>query len=181
MGNKTLTEIRSEACNKLLVVLALAAIPAVVLSLSRAFEQGWKPVMWLHLAMLAVFICLMVWRHRLSLAIRAGATSAALFFVGVGGLITYRTGTGVVMFFVSSSVFAACFFGQRIAFAVAALSVMTLLLVLLGFKSGFIGQPVNPSVYVMDITGWLTVGVALLIAAGIPIVVLSSISRALET
>ena len=44
-GPKTLTEIRSAACNSILVTITVLAIPAAGASLLRILEQGWKPVM----------------------------------------------------------------------------------------------------------------------------------------
>ncbi len=43
-GTKTLAEIRSEACNDILVVSSVLVFLAVIGSIARTLQQGWHPV-----------------------------------------------------------------------------------------------------------------------------------------
>ncbi|MDP1602993.1 MAG: hypothetical protein Q8M03_06970, partial [Legionella sp.] len=81
-ATKTLREIRSEACNAILITLTSLAIPAVGFSLLRGIEQGFRPVMGVHVTLLLVLAATTLSRKKLSLTLRAGV---AVFFPYVIG------------------------------------------------------------------------------------------------
>jgi signal transduction histidine kinase/CheY-like chemotaxis protein len=178
--SKTLAEIRSEACNTILVALTVLAAPAVGASLLRATEQGWQPVMGLHVALLLVLGAMTLGRHRLSFAIRAATVTAVPFVIALAGLLTYGRGNGVLMFFVTSAVLAGCFFSRRIAFGVVGLTVATLMAIYLGDRSGIIALGLESASYDQTPLSWLALSAGFVFAGGAPIIALSAVYRALE-
>ena len=84
---RTLEQIRSDACDTILLTIIVLAVPAVGTSLLRGFEQGWKPIMGLHVAILVILAATTFWRRRLSFLFRAGTVTAVPYVVGVGGLL----------------------------------------------------------------------------------------------
>ncbi len=179
-ATKTLEDIRSEACNTILVTFMALATPAAIASLLRGLEQGWKPVMGIHLALLLALACLTVFRHRLDLSVRASAITAVPFIIAVGGLLTYGRGNGVVVFLVSSCVLAGCFFGRRIALGVAALCVITLAGLYVGYYLEVISLPVDPTAFDMTPLSWFTFTVGFMAAVIAPIIGISALIQSLD-
>jgi len=178
---KSLEEIRSEACNAIIVVFFALAVPAGAASLMRMVEQGWRPVMALHVAVIVLLGILTLRRHHLSFMVRASAITAIPYVLSVGGLVTAGRGTGALMFFVSSCVLAGCFFTRRVALSVVALCVLTLASVYAGYRVGFLEMPFNPARYDLTPLSWFTLGCALFAAGAAPIIGLSALLRSLET
>ena len=110
---RTLQQIRSDACNTILVTITILAYPGVGASLLRGVEQGFRPVMGLHVVLLIILTATTIWRKHLGFLLRAGIVTAAPYIVGTAGLLAYGRGNGVTMFFVSSCVVAGCFFSRR--------------------------------------------------------------------
>jgi len=117
---KTLHDIRSEACNTILATLTLLAFPAVGFSLLRGVEQGWRPIMGVHVALLLVLLATTVFRKKLSLALRAGVVTAVPYLVATSGIVAFGRGNGVMMFYISAIIVAGCFFERRVALGVVA-------------------------------------------------------------
>jgi signal transduction histidine kinase/CheY-like chemotaxis protein len=177
---KTLHEIRSEACNVILIALTALAIPAAATSLLRGLEQGWQPVMGVHIALVLILIWASLRRRHLSLFIRAGVVTGVPFVIALGGLLAYGRGTGVVMFFVSSCVLAGCFFNRRAALGVVALSVAALLTIYASHFFGVLDLPVSPSAYDMSPLSWLALSAGFVAAGVAPIIGLSALLESLE-
>lgn len=176
----SLSEIRSEACNKTLVAYSIVAFPALFISLTRAFEQGWQPVMYIQVLLIIGLAIVTVRRHHLSLNIRAGFLTAVLFALGLAGMLTYGLGTGAMMFFISSSIFAACFFAQGIGFILVGIASAAVLAVFLARSFGLLPNAIDPIVYSTDITSWISACAALLFCASGPIFALTAVNRALD-
>tara|TARA_R110000868_G_scaffold248788_1_gene505335 strand:- start:2159 stop:3925 length:1767 start_codon:yes stop_codon:yes gene_type:complete len=177
---KTLEEIRSEACNIILVTFTVLAIPAVMTSLLRGLEQGWKPVMGAHIVLFLALVFLTTFRRHLSLSLRAAAITAIPFIIAVGGLLTYGRGNGVVVFFVSSCVLAGCFFGRRTALGVVGLCVVALAALYGAFYIEIISLPLNPATFNMTPLSWLTYGAGFIAAVATPIIGISALIQSLD-
>lgn len=174
-------DIRSDACNVILLTLTALAVPAAGASLLRSIEQGWVPVMGLHIVVLLLLGWTTLRRHRLSLAFRGTIVTAVPFAIAVGGMLTYGRGNGTLMFFISSCVVAGCFFPRRIALGVVALCVITLTTIFFGYRSGAIAMPYDPGSYDLSVLSWLTLVAGFIFAAAAPIIGLSALLQSLES
>jgi len=177
---KTLNDIRSDACNAILATLAVVSVPAAGMSLMRGIEQGWKPVMAVHVGLLLLLGWATLRRRHLSLTLRATIATAVPFIIALGGLLTYGRGNGVMMFFISSCVVAGCFFNRRTALAVVAWCVATLMAIYLGYRFDVLTLPVNPATYDMTVISWIALGTAFVAAGAAPIIGLSALLQSLE-
>lgn len=178
---KTLHEIRSEACNAILLTLTFLGIPAVGFSLLRGVEQGWRPIMAVHLALLLLLAGAVFRRASLSLTARAGLLVAVPYVVATSGLIVYGRGNGVSMFFITAIVMAGCFFERRIAMSVVALCTATLAAIYLGHRLNIVPIPLMPTAFDMTALSWMAFGFGFLAAGIAPLIGLSALLRLLDT
>jgi len=179
-GAKTLDEIRSAACNLILLTVTGLGIPAVGASLLRGFEQGWKPIMGVHIAMILLLIWTSLRRHHLSLVIRAIIVTMVPFIVAAGGLLTSGRGNGALMFFITSCVLAGCFFSRRVTLGVIALCVLTIMFVFIGHRLDLLALPLTATDYDMSVISWFALGTGFLAAVAAPIIGLSALLQSLD-
>jgi len=177
---KTLHEIRSEACNAILIAFTLIAIPAVGSSLLRGLEQGFRPIMALHVLLLAMLAAATIFRKRLPLTLRAGIVTAVPFLVATAGLVTYGRGNGVMMFYVTSVVVAGCFFARRTALAIVGLCLATVTAVYASYRFDLLAIPLNPTAFDMTTLSWVAFSLGFLAAAIAPLIGLSAVLRLLD-
>jgi len=179
--SKTLDEVRSDACNIILAVFTLLAAIATAANTLRTIDVGWKPVMALHVVLTLALAFTTLRRHSLSLNVRAAIVTAVPFIIAMGGLLTYGRGNGVLMFLVTTSVLAGCFFNLRVALSILAGCIGALAVVYLGYRAEVLALPVNPTIYDMTPLSWLTLGFAVLVAGAAPLVGISALLRLLDT
>ncbi len=177
---KTLHDIRSEACNAILLTLTLLAIPAVGFSLLRGVEQGWRPVMGLHIAVLLALAWTTLRRNHLSLTVRATLVTAVPYIVATSGIIAYGRGNGVMMFYISAIVVAGCFFDRRIALGVVGLCVVTIAAIYGGYQLNLLPVPITPSAFDMTPLSWVAFSAGFLAAGIAPLIGLSAVLRLLD-
>jgi signal transduction histidine kinase/CheY-like chemotaxis protein len=176
----SLTEIRSDAANRTLVVLTLFAVPALILSLSRVFVHGLHPQMFAHVGLFLALAAVTVRRRHLTLSVRAGFITMLLFAAGVVALMMYGVGSGAIMFFVSACIFAGCFFPVRVAVWSMVLACALILTIFTARLAGVIPEIISPLAYARDPLTWISACAALLFCCAGPIFALSAIAQGLE-
>lgn len=180
--SRTLSEIRSDACNKILLMLSALAVPGVAVIVARLFEQGWQPTMWIHAVLLAVLAVVTLRRHLLGLAVRAATVTAFPFIIGFTSILYSGRLSGALMFFVSSCVMAGCFFARRVALGVVALGVLTLVGVFFSFHLGLLTPHLALSdTYTLSPVTWFSIAVSFIFAGAAPVTALSAVYQALDT
>lgn len=179
-GTKTLEEIRSEACNDILVVSSVLVFFAVVGSIARMMQQGSHALIPLHLILFVALAATTLARRRLSLAVRAGVLIAVPYIATLGGLLAYGRGTGIVVFFVSACVLAGCFFSRRVAIGVLALCLATIGAIYAGSLTGFLTFAVNPIAFDMSPVSWLSYIMAMAAATLAPLIAISALLQHLD-
>ncbi len=177
---RSLAEIRSAACNSILVTVTVLTVIGAGASVLRMLEQGWLPVMGAHVLLALALVVTTLGRKHLSLAIRAGAVTAVPYIVAVGGMLSYGRGTGVAMFFVSSCVLAGCFFNLRIALSVVGLCVASLAAMYFGTAGGMITLPLNPVALDVSPLSWIVFATALIVATAAPLIGLYALLTSLD-
>ena len=121
--------------------LAWMFLPALAISLSRVFADGWLPVMGVQIVLVMFIGVVALSRRRLSYLARASTVVAAMFIIGIGAYLTQGGPSGLV-FFVSASIMVAVFWGERAGVASIAFSVILVAAVFLAFSYGIIRVPV---------------------------------------
>ena len=179
-GTKTLEEIRSDACDDILVVSSVLVFFAVVGSIARMMQQGSHALIPLHLILFVALAATTLARRRLSLAVRAGVLIAVPYIATLGGLLAYGRGTGIVVFFVSACVLAGCFFSRRVAIGVLVLCLATVGAIYAGALTGFLTFAVNPIVFDMSPVSWLSYIMAMAAATLAPLIAISALLQHLD-
>lgn len=175
-AKKSLDDIKSEVCDTTLVVMSWLILPALLISVSRAFEVGWR------LQYSAQFVgALIVWgmtyfRHRLPYGLRANIILALLVWLGWSGQIFTPAPTSFV-FFVSASVMAAVFYGATAGVVAMALSVLITVSTYLAIKAGIF--PVPNTTTGMALGTWAARAVSLVIASAGPVIAVAQFRKSL--
>lgn len=177
--SRTLGEIRSDACNTILLMMAAVAVFGVMVIAARLMEVGWIPIMAVHITAMACLVFVIVRRHRLSLTVRAATVTAIPFIIGVGSVVSSGRLSASLMFFVSSIVIASCFFGRRVAFGLIGTGLVVLTTVYAGFRTGVL-TPQFTSVYDLSLVTWMSVFAAFIYAGAAPVTAIYAIYQALE-
>ncbi len=164
---------RSRIADRLLIALAIIALPAVTASLFRAYSIGWQPVMALHVAAAAVIGSAAIFRRRLPYRVRGIVVIAVTFSLGLGGFLNFALSGSGQSFMVISVVFAAIFFGARTSILVLLVTCIAIVSIGIAYTSQAITVPVDLNDYSMQVRSWLTVllGVTLLSGAAIAAIV----------
>jgi signal transduction histidine kinase/CheY-like chemotaxis protein len=178
--SRTLSEIRSDACNKILLMLSGLAVFGVTVIVARLIEQGGTPIMGVYAVLLVLLSVVTVRRHRLSLAVRAATVTAIPFIIGLTSVLASGRLSGTLMFFVSSCVVAACFFARRIAYGMVALGVVTLATLFVLFRSGIVTPHLVADGYLLSPVTWFSIAVSFVFAGAAPVAALSAVYQALE-
>ncbi|NDH64721.1 MAG: hypothetical protein EBY18_24435, partial [Alphaproteobacteria bacterium] len=118
-------------------------------------------------------------RRRLSFNLRAATVTAIPFVTGIGTVLASGRLGGSLMFFVSSTVIASCFFGRRVAFGLIGASVATLIVIFIGFRTGVLTPQFSP-VYDLSMVTMVSVIASFLYAGAAPVVAVYAIYQALE-
>ncbi|MHB1207580.1 MAG: ATP-binding protein, partial [Rhodospirillaceae bacterium] len=179
--SRTLGEIRSDACNKILLMLVALAVPGVGVIAARILDQGWMPVMWVYGPMLIALAVVTLRRRRLGLAIRAATVTAFPFILGFSSVVATGRLSGTLMFFVSSCVMAGCFFSRRVALGVVALGVVSLAGIFSVFRLGLATPHLSlADTYTLSPVSWFSIAVSFVFAGAAPVTALSVVYQALE-
>ncbi len=177
--SRTLGEIRSDACNQILLLMAVVAVFGVVVIVARLLEVGWIPVMAVHLTAMGVLV-FVIWRRRhLGFTVRAATVTAIPFIIGVGAVVSSGRLSASLMFFVAATVIASCFFGRRVAFALIGAALAVLVAVYAGFRTGVL-TPQFTSVYDLSAVTWLSLFASFIYAGAAPVIAVYAVYQALE-
>ncbi len=176
----SLGEIRSEACNKTLVAFTVISAPLLLISLSRAFEQGWRPLLTAHTLLYVLMIGMTVFRNRLPISLRGGFLVGLLFVLGVSGMLTYGFNMGSTTYFVTGCLFAAAFFSIRASIVALILSSVVIMLFWAGHVYGVLPDVVDPNTYKYNFTSWLGIAATVVLCACGAMFALYTVTQALE-
>ncbi len=177
--SRTLAEIRSDACNQILMMLAAVAVFGVAVIAARLLEQGFAPVMAVH-GVLLILLTTVIWRRRhLNFILRAATVTAIPFVIGATSVVASGRLSGSLMFFISSIVTAGCFFGRRVAFGLIGAALAVLGAVYAGFRSGVLIPQFSPLFDLSPVT-WLSIFMSFIYAAAAPVVAVYAVYQALE-
>lgn len=153
-----------------LLILALIGAPA---SVSRALATGWIPLYTAHVCIAAIIVALFVARRRLSFNLRAAAVLGIFFVVGAVGMLTLGLLGAGFWWLATATLLAGTLYSQRMALAVAAVTIVLIAVSAVGFTSGMLTLPIDPATYVYAVPSWVSF---LLVATIMPFVVFQSIT-----
>ncbi|MEQ8248850.1 MAG: ATP-binding protein [Alphaproteobacteria bacterium] len=156
-------DIRSRFVNGTLVVLSMAAVPALVASLMRIPDIGFLPAMGAHVALAAALFALTLRRHRLPYFVRAGYVVLLFFMIAAVGLANIGMIGGPYIHFAAAVIFAFVLFGMWTGAAMIVLSIAAML----GFyelsAAGILAPATDPVAYIASRSTWITAAAGLLL------------------
>ena len=156
-------DIRSRFVNGTLVVLSLAAVPALVASLLRIPDIGFLPAMGAHVVLAAALFTLTLRRRRLPYSVRAGYVVLLFFTIAAVGLANIGMIGGPYIHFAAAVIFAFVLFGMWTGAAMIVLSIAALL----GFyelsTTGILTPATDPVAYIASRSTWITAAAGLLL------------------
>jgi PAS domain S-box-containing protein len=149
-------EVRSQICNVFLVVLGIAAVPALAASLYRITVTGWLPIMAVQFGLFTALFLVILFRKHVPYNLRAGFIVAGFLTLGIGGSWQLGLLGSAVVFVVVTPAISTIFFGTRVGVAILVVNILSL---------GMIGVytvrehrlPVfDPSFYVTQPSAWFS-------------------------
>ncbi len=175
-----MSEIRSDACNKILTMISLLVGPGLAVIGLRLLEQGFMPIMIVYVALLALLVVVSLGRRHFGLTVRATMVTAIPFIIGAASIFSSGRLSGALMFFVSSSVMAGCFFSRRAALTVVGLGMVVLAGVYGSFRFGLVVSHLSTDDYTLSLVTWLSIAVSYTFAGAAPVYALSAVYEALD-
>ncbi len=177
-ATKTSQDIRSEVCDITLAGLLGAGFLALLASLARSVDIGWRPVMALHVVIVATVAVAYLFRSRIPVGARAAVIIGSLFIVGVNGLLVSGSPYGLP-YLVSAGIMAALIFGERAAVAVLVAALFAMAGAYAAFRFALL-MPPDPSSVAMNATTWISHAANMMVAAFGPVVASTHMRRRLE-
>lgn len=150
--------------NRLLILASIIGFFALLVSLSRILETGWRSVMLFQIIMYVCVVAVAVLRKHLSYHFRSIVAVSVPLLLGIGGLITWGlVGFGIPSLF-AFCVLATILYGTRAGIASTCLSVVVIFLVWLSVHTGRFVIDIDASVYIKSVTLWMS-GISFTIGA----------------
>ena len=164
-------EVRNQLLDKSLVVLAVLALPVVIVSLFRAQSTGWQPIMYLHIFIGILIPVSIILRRRLTLRVRIAIIFGSLLFMGIVGLLTYGLiGAGILILTTVCLTFTIVF-GLRSGMIVFIASIITIVTTGIGVHLGIITYAFDFNVYAIAASSWITTAATFVIFVGFLVVI----------
>lgn len=165
--------VKSTLINVVLTILAVMAIPGLAGSLARIVDFGFQPTMLIHIVMTSAAWLILIFRKRVSLAIRSGFIIFSLFLIATAGVFKFGVMSTSQAFFLGSIIITATIFGLRIGAAVMAASFLVIGIAMWRTVNGHVTYDVDVATYVFSTATWtnfvltlLMVSVSLLVLLG---------------
>jgi PAS domain S-box-containing protein len=171
--SEKMDQIQSNICDGVLISIATLSIPAVITSVSRAFEIGIKPVMFVH-----VFFAIILWasyltRKHLPYSFRAIIIILIFYIVAVTGVLQFGLLAPASAWFIIIPVLSAILFNIRVGLGLALFTFFSFILIATLDVKGFLTFDLNAVEYSNSILVWLNYSMTYLIAGGVLFVAVS--------
>ena len=147
--------LRNQLLNENILWVGIIFIPGIIISLSRVFVIGWKPVMGVQLMLFAINWLLWLGRRRLTYRTRVLVLLALMWIASIAGLMQLGPVGLSGVFTVSFSLIAVLFLGGRFAWWLIACNVFSLILVGIAASLHWLDFNINYSVYAYHPITWI--------------------------
>ena len=171
--------VRARICDWVLIALSLIGGPAVVASIIRSVETGWRPMMSVQVAMIFCLWGVTLARRPIPFHWRALFLVFLFLALGVGSLVTWGlTGGALVLFFTAATV-ATILFGAVGALSALSISGMVLALTGVAVSQGIIELSIDANAYNRSLIWWGTTTLSLILLGGAVSVGIIRLNKAL--
>lgn len=153
--SQELRAIRSRICDSGLIALAIATVPTLPFSLSRATQSGWQGDLFFHLVLAVTIWTIALMRRRLPLEVRAWIAIGALFLSALATELVRGLSSGAELAYCGAVLLALAAIGTRTAVVLAVLAVLATAGVGLGYTTGYLSPLPNQDLIARFETSWL--------------------------
>ena len=156
-----LQKIREVLLDRIWRGLFVVAVVAAPVSISRAFFTGWFHMYSVHVVM-ALLIVVVYWnRARIPFVTKSVLVFVIIWSVGLAGLLTMGLLSAGYWWLVMSSLLVSTLYSLRAGVAVAMIVTGLTVAAGAGFMSGVLKVPVDANVYIVSISSWVNLVLAI--------------------
>jgi signal transduction histidine kinase len=179
-GAPDLASLRSRLLDNLLLLMALAATPGILLSVLRARDIGWQTFMSVQLGILLVLWSLCLFRQRLSYPLRLGGFVVLSTVAAFAATLQIGPAADARFFLVLATLLLGLLLSARAAWAYVGFSVVAI--AALGVYAVRVGLPISIDypVYVRLPSAWFSITYTLAVYAGVFAYVAASLIQHLQ-
>lgn len=153
--SETLNELRNRLLNGMLLGTAIVAVPAVVISLWRSVYLGWKPLMAVHLILVAMLWIFWLFRDRLTYQWRSIGLLVVFWVAGMGGFIQLGPAAGSSIFLIMFPFAGFLLFRERVGWWLVVCLVVSISLVGILASQHVLKFNIDYHVYAHEPLSWL--------------------------
>ena len=171
--SEKMPQIKSNICDGVLMSIATLSIPAVIASLSRSFEIGIKPVMFIHVLFAIILWAAYLTRKRLSYSFRAIIIILIFYIVAVTGILQFGLLAPASAWFIIIPALSAILFNIRVGLGLALFTFFSFIVIAALDVKGLLTSDFNAVEQSTGILSWLNYSMTYLIAGGVLFVAVS--------
>jgi diguanylate cyclase (GGDEF)-like protein len=157
-----------------LAVVALVGAPA---SISRTFSTGWMALYGVHIGVAVLVLAVYWFRARLSFVVKSVLIVVILWAIGLAGALTLGILGSGYWWLVLSSLLVSTLFSIRAGIICAVAVTAILAATGAGFVSGALKVTVDPNVYIVSATSWVTLVIATIVTPFIVFLAIAAYQR----
>ncbi|MFT4800959.1 MAG: PAS domain S-box-containing protein [Flavobacteriaceae bacterium] len=164
-NSERVSRVKGSICNGALISMAVMAIPTLIGSLSRAFETGLKPAMFIQV-FIAMSICVAYFiRKRLPYWFRASLLIFALYFVSLTGLLQFGLLASAGAWLIIIPALSVILFNIRTGLAMMLITFISFVVITTLNVKGFIVFEYNVSEYAASLSSWVNFSMTYLLGS----------------
>jgi len=159
--------------------LAVIALFALIISLSRAINVGWHNIMALHIGLYLVILGTVILEQYLSFFVRTLILIGIIFIKGVAGLAAWGlTGFGIPAL-IMCCILCTIVFGVRAGIVSAIISVISVGIIGMAFYLNYLSLQFDPNLYLNSLSAWALGIITIIMSAGLIVVALGTMNKQL--
>ena len=172
--------VRQRMVNLTLVYLAIITPIAVIISLMRVFESGWKNLYFIHITHALIVIALAVFRNKLPYRAAACIVLGLMMFIGITGLFVFGlVGGGIIILFMTT-VLVTVLFDKTAGLISCGVCLLVMVCVGSAVHLGFLSYSFDIQKYSTSFTAWFAVEIVILLVFPIGIILVGVIQENLQ-
>lgn len=178
-SNTSWETIQHEFVNRLVLVFAIASIPALLLSFLRTFYFGWIPAIGVHIVVVVMCVTLAFFRNKVSDTIKINIVVLVLNVIGVIGMLNFGfIGASTIFFVVSNTIIAIC--GGRKPAYLYLLLTLIILICISTYHTNYQNELIDLRLYIHSFAAWALFTVTYLFLIGVSAVSMSTMHESIQ-
>ncbi|MFT4576548.1 MAG: PAS domain S-box-containing protein [Polaribacter sp.] len=164
-SSERVDQVKAKICDGALISIAVLSVPTLIGSLSRAFEVGLKPAMFIQ-----AFLAMSIWvlyfvRKRLPYWFRATFLLCALYIFGATGLLQFGLLAAAGAWFIITPALTVILFNIKTGLTMTLVTFISFIVIAILNVKGFIIFDYNVSEYAASLHSWVNFSLTYLLGA----------------